>query len=236
MNNFPKISVIIPSYNRFNFLLNAITSVTNQDYPNIELIIINDGSSDEQYYSKKLYNILPSNSIVINNTLNSGNFVKEGKAAYTRNMGLKLASGDYIAFLDDDDIWLPNKLKTQIEYMEKTGCKMSCSEGLIGNGFYDQTKKYPLYNSEYHSQFFHTIGIYSFPGIWNKNFLSKHNSCINSSVIISKDIVDKIGLINYIRVGEDYDYFMRVLDHTNCVYIDKPLIYYDLNHGNGILY
>lgn len=232
----PKISVIIPTYNRYEYLLNAIKSVNDQQYDNLELIIINDGSTDDKYYDKKLYEHLPQNSIVINNTINSGKFVKEGKAAYTRNIGLKSATGDYIAFLDDDDIWLPNKLTTQIESMKQSGCKMSCTEGLVGNGPYNPNIKYPLYNTEYHRGFFHNIGIYSFPEIWDKNFLKKHNSCINSSVIIAKEVIDKIGYMKHLKIGEDYDYFLRALDHTNCVYIDKPFIYYDINHGNGALY
>lgn len=229
-----KVSVIIPSYNRFRYLENAIRSVKSQTHNNTEIIVINDGST-EHYYSSVPY-ILPPNAIYVNMNQNSSNVVDEGRAAYTRNIGIKLATGDYVAFLDDDDVWFPEKLELQLKEMEKHNCLMSCSEALIGNGVYREGVDYPKYIVEYHRDFYNKIGIKTFPNTWNKNFLLKHNSCITSSVIIHKSIIDKIGLMPHKRVGEDYEYWLRALDHTDCAFIPRPLMYYDNNHGDGSLY
>ena len=105
MLNYPKVSVIIPSYNRFNFLLDAIESVRIQNYPSFEIIVINDGSTQKEYYE---YNF-SDDVIVINLEQNQKEIHGFGPGSI-RNFGTKEASGDYLAFLDDDDIWLENKL------------------------------------------------------------------------------------------------------------------------------
>lgn len=230
-----KVSVIIPTYNRFTFLKNAIQSVKDQTHTNTEIIIINDGSTDPDYTT--VASFLPPSAIYITLNQNSSTVVgKYGRAAYTRNIGMKLASGDYIAFLDDDDVWLPNKLKKQLDIMKKKGCEMSCSEAYIGNGPYDSQKTYPRYIQDYHKKFYIAKNITRFPPLWDLAFLQRHNSCITSSVIISKNIMYKVGLMNYIRVGEDYNYWLRVLQHTKCAFIKSPLVYYDNGHGDGSLY
>ena len=65
-----------------------------------------------------------------------------------RNEGVKLATGKYVAFLDDDDIWLKNKLTIQVEKMESTNLKFSSTEGYFGEGVFNRSKNYELYNSE----------------------------------------------------------------------------------------
>ena len=237
----PKISIIIPTFNRYKYLLNAIHSVKEQTYKEIELIVINDGSTQPEYYSKELRDVMPPKSILIHMTTNSGEILcsHNGKAAYTKNIGLKVATGDYIAFLDDDDYWKPEKLEIQIDAMERTGYKMSCTDGYIGKGQYSSEKTYPRYHFEYqpHKNYMeYILKISSFPTIWTKDFLQLHNFCINSSVILHKDIIKKIGDIPYKQIGEDYKYWLKAIEHTNCIYIDKPLVYYDESHGDGQLY
>ncbi len=243
MNNInskelPLVSVIIPTFNRFMFLLNAIDSVKKQTYPNIEIIVINDMSTQQEYYT---FDFSKLNIKYFTLEIGSKNKFGHGCAAYVRNFGIEKATGDYIAFLDDDDIWLPNKLELQIKYMKEYNCKMSSTDGYYGNGIYNPNIKYLKYNAE---KYFNCIkNIFSkkssvlfengFPTIWNKEFLSIHNTVICSSCIISKDIIDKIGLMKNVRYGEDYDYWLRALEHTNLVYIDEPCFYYDGSHGHG---
>jgi GT2 family glycosyltransferase len=233
-----KISVIIPTYNRYEFLVNAIQSVKQQTYQgSIELIIVNDGSTQPEYYSPQLRDLLPQKSILIHMTTNSSEILvgKDGRAAYTRNVGLKVATGEYIAFLDDDDYWLPEKLQKQLDAMTRTGTSMSCTEGYIGTGPYDSNSIYPKYHVEYHRDFLNKMGI-ELPQIFDRNFLVRHNFCINSSVIIHKDIVDKIGFFPYKAVGEDYSYWLNATEHTDCVFLSEPMMYYDMAHGNGSQY
>ena len=106
-----KISVIIPTYNRFNFLLNTIKSIKEQTYKNIEIIVVNDCSQEKEYYK---YDWKINNIIIIHLEENSKNKFGFACAGFVRNKGIEISSGKYIAFCDDDDIWFPEKLKLQI--------------------------------------------------------------------------------------------------------------------------
>ena len=226
-----KVSVIIPTYNRFNYLLNAIESVKNQTYKNIEIIIINDGSTQEQYYNYKF-----NGCTVLNLDENSKNRFGFTCPGYVRTQGMKIASGKYIAFLDDDDYWFPDKLILQINAMKLNNCKMSSTEALTGFGKYDQNIKYPLYNREKHFDYLkNKLNLTDdFPDIWDYNFLSIHNTAICSSVILEKDILEKINYMPYYRIGlEDYDCWLNALKHTNLIYIKIPCVYYDAGHADG---
>jgi len=233
-----KVSVIIPTYNRFRYLLNTIKSVKEQTYSNLEIIVINDTSTQPEYYD---YDWEANGIKIINLEKNSKCIFGYACAAFVRNKGIEVASGKYIAFCDDDDIWFPNKLELQLNAMKETGCKMSSTDGFIGYGVYDSTKKYQKFNAEH---FYGTLqNIYrsrgsdmldnGFPHIWTLDFLHIHNCMICSSVLIEKDILDKINNMNCIHYAEDYDCWLRALQHTNSVYIEDICFYYDDCHGDG---
>ena len=159
-----------------------------------------------------------------------------------RNKGIELSSGKYIAFCDDDDIWFPNKIEMQLKAMRETGCKMSSTDGLIGNGIFNSTQSYKKYIAEHHYKTLQNI--YNrkgsdllnsgFPRIWNLAFLKIHNCVICSSVIIEKTILHKINNFKTMKPpGEDYDCWLRVLQHTNSVYVKDICFYYDGGHGYG---
>jgi glycosyltransferase involved in cell wall biosynthesis len=233
-----KVSVIIPTFNRFNYLLNAIDSVKKQTYKNVEIIVVNDCSTEKEYYDYDF----GKDVIVINLEKNSKSIFGYACAGYVRNQGINASTGDYIAFLDDDDIWFPNKLEFQINRVKETNCKMSCTEGLIGHGIYDESKNYKVYNRQHYFNVLREIYRKSesnslengFPFIWDLKFLKIHNCCITSSVVIKKDILDKVGNFKeIINAKEDYDCWLRALEHTNCVYIKDICFYYDLGHGDG---
>ena len=112
-----KISVIIPTYNRFDYLLNLISTVKNQTYKDYEIIVINDCSTQNDYYT---YNWEENNIKIIHMKENSKQKFGYGCVGYIRNEAVKFAKGEYIAFCDDDDIWFPNKLELQIDALEKT--------------------------------------------------------------------------------------------------------------------
>lgn len=105
----PKVSIIMPSYNSANTLNRALNSIFKQNYKNWELIFVDDGSTDNTKRIIKEYN---SHKIkYFKNNQNKGQ-------AFSRNYALKMATGKYIAFLDSDDEWHPNKLEHQINYMK----------------------------------------------------------------------------------------------------------------------
>ena len=232
-----KVSIIIPTYNRFNYLQNAINSIKNQTYKNIEIIVINDCSTQKEYYDNDWGDIK-----IINLKENSKNIFGYACAGFVRNQGINIAEGKYIAFCDDDDIWFPNKLEFQINAMNKSKCKMSSTDGIIGRGVYNSNKVYEKYNAEHY--FIKLQNIYKrkgsnlldngFPEIWTRDFIKIHNCIICSSVIIEKEVLNKINNFkNKKPPGEDYECWLRVLEHTDSVYISEICFYYDNNHGNG---
>jgi len=233
------VSVIIPTFNRFNLLLNTIKSIKEQTYSNIEIIVVNDFSSEKEYYEYEWHD----NGInIIHLEKNTKDIFGFACAGYVRNKGIEHSTGKYIAFCDDDDIWFSSKIELQLNAMKNTGCKMSSTDGLIGNGRYDSNKVYSIYNSEH---YYNTLkNIYKgkgssfldngFPEIWTIDFMKIHNCIICSSVLIEKEILDKINNMKCIKNGEeDYDCWLRALEHTNSIYIQDVCFYYDNGHGYG---
>jgi len=106
----PLVSCIIPTYNRANFVERAIQSVLNQTYKNIEVIVVDDGSEDNT--KEVVLSIKDERIKYIRLHRNFG-------AAFARNVGIANANGDFIAFLDDDDYFLPEKIEKQVELMLK---------------------------------------------------------------------------------------------------------------------
>lgn len=238
----PKISVVIPTFNRFKYLLNAIDSVKNQTYKNLEIIVVNDKSTQKEYYN---YDWGAKNITILHLNQNSKQKFGYACAGYVRNKGIEISTGKYIAFCDDDDIWLPKKIELQINAMKKSGRKMSSTDGFFGNGVYDINKNYKKYNAEH---YYTTLqNIYrrknsdllknGFPKIWLLGFLKIHNCVICSSVLMEKTILDKINNFKNVKNGrEDYDCWLRALEHTDSVYVEDPCVFYDSGHGNGRLY
>lgn len=103
----PLVSIVIPFFSGVNWLKEALSSVQNQTYKNIEVLVINDGSNENVSDISEINNI---NIRMINK--------ENGGPASARNLGIEESSGKYIAFLDSDDIWLPEKLFKQISFME----------------------------------------------------------------------------------------------------------------------
>lgn len=238
-----KVSVIIPTYNRFKYLLDTIKSVQNQTYQNIEIIVVNDKSTQKEYYNhnyENMHNNFPLK--IINLDKNTKDIFGYASAGYVRNVGINASTGKYIAFCDDDDIWFPKKIEKQLKEMSKYCCKMCCTDGLIGKGQYDKNKTYEKYNGEacfkviqkIHENKKSEFMKNGFPKIWNKEFIQYHNSIICSSVLIEKDVLMLINRMNNYKNGEeDYDCWLRSLEHTKCVYLEDVCFYYNSNHGDG---
>lgn len=249
------ISVIIPSYNRFKFLLRAIQSIRSQTYKNIEIIVVNDGSDKERekYHS---YDWEKNGIKIIHLETNSKEIFGYPCVGYVRNFGIldkisnsansaNAKSAKYCAFLDDDDQFIfPQKLELQIAAMKRTGCKMSSTEALFGYGEYDSNKTYSKYNAEAHIDILKNVykdTTYlddGFPEIWTKDFLKIHNCVICSSVVIDRSLLNNINNMRHISIAalipEDYDCWLRATEYTDCVYIKEPCVYYDGDHGYGL--
>ncbi|EQB8042967.1 glycosyltransferase family 2 protein [Aeromonas hydrophila] len=118
MNNNVAVSIIMPAYNSALTIVSSIKSVQQQSHTDWELLITDDGSTDNTVeLVQQLADVDPRISIEVN-CVNSG-------AGFSRNQSINRSKGKYIAFLDADDLWLPNKLSTQVAYMEQTGALFS---------------------------------------------------------------------------------------------------------------
>ena len=239
------VSVIIPTYNRFKYLLNAIRSIKSQTYTTIEIIVVNDCSTQKEYYE---YNWEEEGVTMIHLDRNSKSIFGYACGGYVRNRGIENSSGKYIAFCDDDDVWFPSKIEKQLEAMKKTGCRMSSTEGFFGTGVYDSNKLYKKYITEHYLDCLKNeqglLNSYKykgydllengFPEIFNLDFLSVNNSIVVSSVIMERALLEKIENMRHLIISrEDYDCWLRALEHTSSVFVKEVCFYYDAGHGDG---
>jgi len=141
-----KVSVVTPFYNSANYLAETIESVQSQTYEDWELILINDGSTDNSIDIINPYTKIDSRIILVNYEV-QGN---KGKS-YARNLGIEKATGDYITFLDSDDIFLPNKLSVKLKIFQQ----YPSTDLVLGNTIYwtnwkkgheDEADCYPNYD------------------------------------------------------------------------------------------
>ncbi|MCX7957121.1 MAG: glycosyltransferase [Endomicrobia bacterium] len=201
----PKISVVIPTYNRVSFVIEAIESVFNQTYKDFEVIVVNDCSQDNT--EKILTNRYGNKIKIISHSSNLG-------LSAARNSGINYSNGEYIAFLDDDDIWLPNKLEEQISFMETHRFLWSATNGKI----FSIEKQKVLY---YHNDIQKAYDGYVLYRLFFDNFIGP------SSVIINKRIFEKVGgFYDEKIVAEDWDMWLRISIHYPLGYIYQPLVIY----------
>ncbi|MDQ7786444.1 MAG: glycosyltransferase family 2 protein [Thermodesulfovibrionales bacterium] len=200
----PFFSVIIPTHNRANLLSQAIQSVLNQTYNNFELIIIDDHSTDNTQEIIKAFSDSRIKSIV--------NDHKKG-AAGARNAGIFKAMGQWVAFLDDDDIWFPQKLELQYDMIHNVGKIV----GLIYTGYavydFDKMKEVQIITPEKE-------------GWIQKDLL--YTNCIGPpcSVIIRKSLLEQIkGFDDDFPAYQDCDLYVRIAGLAQIAYIKDTLLY-----------
>lgn len=203
MQNKELISVVIPTYNRANDLMVAIDSVLRQSYPVLEILVCDDGSNDQ---SKELVQTL-NHSLV--KWIDCG---KNGGPAIPRNIGIKQSKGNWIAFLDSDDEWLPNKLEEQLSQATKLNCKAVSSNAY--------KVKVNLKKTNY-LEFDNTI-------LYFEDLL-KTNYVICSSMMVHRSVFDIVNgfpeKIEFVAI-EDYCLWLKVATVTPIAYVNKPLVNY----------
>tara|TARA_B100001250_G_scaffold317642_1_gene280088 strand:- start:277 stop:1137 length:861 start_codon:yes stop_codon:yes gene_type:complete len=204
-----KISVIIPAYNRKHTLPRALDSVLAQSYQPFEIILIDDGSTDgtinlikSKYPSIKL--------LESHETSKSLKDYSPKGVSVARNVGIKQSKGDWIAFLDSDDEWIPDKLTKQVQLVNKSRGSVFChtNEIWIRDGVrVNQGKKHQKY------------GGYIFKECLDICRISP------SSALIDKSIFEDIGLFDEsLKVCEDYDLWLRITSNYPVLFLDKFLI------------
>lgn len=205
----PKISIILPSYNSAPYLKEALESVFRQSYGDFELIVINDGSTDNT--ADILKGFSDSRLRLISNTANLG-------IVESLNEGLKIAKGDYIARFDADDLMLPERLKEQGEFLDK-------HPEIIVVGSWAET-------IDHSGQ---PLGNYDYPPLDDRAIrrrLLKHNPFIHSSTMLRREpLLSCGGYRKAFQHIEDYELWTRLLRLGAGANIPERLIKYRLNQG-----
>ncbi len=209
MTSGPRVSVIIPAYNYGRFIATALESAVNQTFQDIEIIIINDGSTDntDEVVSRYLGN--PKIEYV--KQANSGQTV-------TKNNGIKISSGEFIAFLDADDWWDHTKLEKQLAAFEADDIGVVYSK----SSFVSQDGR-PL--NQFYPDFLYTGKVTA--ALFVDNFVPF------SSALIRRKSLERIGLFDEgLRMGIDWDLWLRMSMEYRFSAIDEPLLFYRMGHDN----
>ena len=213
MNHNPLVSVIVTTYNRKELLKETIDSILNQTYKNFELIVVDNYSNYDFLSHIKSFK---DTRIIAYQNLN------DGIIAVNRNFGIIKAKGDYIAFCDDDDLWLPQKLDKQITVLEDSGCGMVCT----------MLKRFGMTNIFSKS---YGIGPLPFRQKTSRNDLLHSNCISNSSVLVKKSVLDEVGYFDERRSFvslEDHDLWIRISAVTKIQYIPEVLLLYRIHKSN----
>lgn len=209
MDANPLVSVIIPSYNHCKYIGRAIQSVFDQTYKNIELIVIDDGSSDN---SVTIVNAFCDISPIPMKFISKKN---EGLSK-TLNLGLEKSAGKWIAILSSDDYFAPEKIEEQIALSNKLGNDYACihcdatminENGEVIGNTYTRSLIPPMQ----HDCFF--------------DFAFGKKRVIAPSVLIKEEVFQEIGFFDESLVAEDFDFHLRLSRVYKYGFVNKPLLY-----------
>jgi len=209
----PKVCVIIPAYNRAEFIRETIDSVLNQTYKNIELIVVDDGSTDCTMEILQEY----KDRLVV---LQHPGGVNKGQSAAI-NLGMIKSANKYVAILDSDDLFAPEKIQLQVEFLEKHPYI-----GLVyGNGYAINERGKKIYS------------IYEFGHCEHSDPELVLMDCyfsLPSNSMVRRNVLEEVGGFDEaLRSAQDHDMAIRIAEVSKLAYLDKKLFYYR-RHGNSI--
>lgn len=208
----PLVSVVMPAYNAGPYIEQAIRSVLEQDYPNIELIVVDDGSKDG---TPEAVEALFGDRVRVLRQKNGG-------PAAARNLGIRASNGTLLAFLDADDVWLPGKLQAQVSYM-----LAHPDIGLVYG-------KFLRWESIADGSFLPPPppegdgpGLVEAHSGWIYRELLFDNIVHIITALVRKTVLESVaGLDESLRTGEDYDLWLRVSRQTKASKLNQTLAYY----------
>lgn len=213
----PLVSIIIPTYNSSKFLSRTIESVLGQTHQNFELIIVDDASIDGTVDIIKKFSERDRRIRYVVMDINSGGPVKP------TNKGLSMVQGEYIAFLDHDDEWLPTKLEEQIAVLQAS----SSDVGAV------------ICDVELRTEKKETTSFYRFPEYPDQESILNAMLCANfffnfSILCMRRTTADRIGSLDERFVlGADHDYYIRIAEACSITVIHKPLLRY-IEHPHNL--
>ncbi len=215
MNELAKVAVIIPCYNRAKYIAETIRSVLDQSYGNIELIVVDDGCTDNSR------EILDSFADQIRVLEHPGRVNKGQSAAL--NLGIKSSQSEYVAFLDSDDLFAPEKIAKQVQFLEQNS-----QVGLVYANGHDVDENgsilYRIYDEDHSEE--------SDP---NRVLLDCYFLLPNNA-LLRRDVLNQSGVFNEdLRSAQDHDLAIRIVEVAKIAYIDECLFFYR-RHGDSISY
>ena len=216
--NAPLVSVIVPCYNIAPFVAETIRSVIAQTYQHWELILIDDGSKDN--LAEAVQPFLKDARIQFHVRKNQG-------VSAARNNGIALAKGDFIAFLDSDDVWLPEKLHRQLEIFHTYPDVGICGTGYVEIDRASQIGTQVADRQDFHGQASVPLvsGVLSIPlssGIVRKNVCERIKS--EQGYLFDESITS---------LSEDFDFWLRCSAYVPFYKIGEPLVQYRVRPGNA---
>ena len=213
----PKVSIITPFYKGNQFIRFALRGIADQTYKDFEYILVNDGSDEDPSQAAK--EILGDRAIYMRQE-------NKGQAAAT-NKGIAIAKGEYIAFCDQDDWWLPEKLEKQVSFLEShpdismvyTDALLADVDGLVLPQTWMHSRKVVPCAGGYDD---------CIASLFDRNFIPAQ-----LAVVIRKSVFDSIGTFNErFSSAYDYEYWFRVLEAGHRIgYIDEPLVAWRTHAG-----
>jgi len=209
--NEPLVSVIVPIYNAELYLKETIESICNQTYKKLEILLINHHSINKDISIMNSFQELDTRIKIINLDINKGG------PAYPRNIGIENSTGEYITFLDSDDVWYLDKIEKQIKFINANKIKFISSDCTLidkNNNLLELSKKSTIFN-----KFISKKTICD---------LIKNNFIITSSVLIHKDLISKFSEEKNIIAVEDFDMWLKIFSkyESEYKYQDEQLLKY----------
>lgn len=199
------VSIIMPSYNCGRFMSETIRSVQAQTYSNWEILFVDDCSADDTESIVKSFN--DSRIRYFKNEKNSG-------AAVSRNWALREAKGRWIAFLDSDDLWKPEKLEKQIRFMEENDCHFSYT----GRDFINEDSQ-PLHKLVTGPKHITKRGMFNFCWV----------GCL--SVMYDANVIGLIQIVD-IKKNNDYALWLKTIKKADCYLLNENLASYRVRNGS----
>lgn len=212
----PKISVVIPLFNKENFIKETLDSVLKQTFIDFEVIVVNDGSTDNSF---EIASQFIDNRIRLYNEKNKG-------VSQTRNIGIEYAYGELIAFLDADDVWFPNHLEELYQlYIDFPNCGIYCN-------------RYQIKKTSKHIQKLNFNGIDgTYRGIVSNYFYSNkpYRIAWTSALMVEKRILKKLGGFNInVEVVEDIELWTKIALLYPVAISNKVTAQYNFNIPNSL--
>lgn len=207
-NNKALVSIVMPAYNCEKYVVEAINSILAQTYRNWELLVLDDGSKDDTLRIIEEFSQKDSRIKALPNGKNMG-------VSATRNRGIELASGEWIAFLDSDDMWKPEKLEKQFEIVEKEAAEFL----FTGSSYINE-------EGEAYKEIFEVPEKITYKKLRNQNVIS----C--SSVLVKKKYFEHIKMEKD-EMHEDYAVWLRILKLGVTAFgVNEPLLIYRISRNS----